>query len=399
MHSTPLCCVLLSLCLPASVWAGPRLTVKAGEQARNHTMVTVSAPKSWSGPAGLRDSSGRTIPAQLDGNGSLCFVVARLPAGASATFELVHPSEAASTSMTAAREGAKVRVNQAGRTMFDYQAEPSEPPRPDIKPLFRRGGYLHPLFTPGGARITDDYPANHLHHHGVWFPWTKTEFQGRHPDFWNMGDGSGRVEFASLDKTWEGPVLAGFESTHKFIDLTSGAPRVALNETWRVTAFNTGENPATRFLFDLESTQTCAGFDPLILPEYYYGGLGFRGNWSWNGTNNALFLTSEGATNSAQGNQTRGRWCYVGGMLEGRQAGVAILGHPSNFRAPQPMRLHPSEPFFCFAPSQLGQWRIEPGKPYISKYRFVTLDGPPDQAELDRWWNDYAHPPEAAWEP
>jgi len=58
------------------------------------------------------------------------------------------------------------------------------------------------------------------------------------------------------------------------------------------------------------------------------------------------------------------------------------------------MRLHPTEPFFCFAPSQLGDWEIAPGKPYVSRFRFIVRDGPSDAAELDRLWNDFAHPPE-----
>ena len=50
-----------------------------------------------------------------------------------------------------------------------------------------------------GRVITGDYPPDHIHHHGVWFAWTKTEFEGRHPDFWNMGDGTGTVEFAARE--------------------------------------------------------------------------------------------------------------------------------------------------------------------------------------------------------
>ena len=79
--------------------------------------------------------------------------------------------------------------------------------------------------------------------------------------------------------------------------------------------------------------------------------------------------------------------------MDGALAGIAILGHPENFRAPQPMRLHPTEPFFCYAPQQLGDMEITPGKPYVSRYRFIVADGPPDKAELDQFWNDYANPP------
>ena len=79
--------------------------------------------------------------------------------------------------------------------------------------------------------------------------------------------------------------------------------------------------------------------------------------------------------------------------MDGKLAGIAILGHPENFRAPQPMRINPDDPFFNFAPSQLGQFEIKPGQPYVARYRYVVSDGPADKVELDRLWNDYANPP------
>jgi hypothetical protein len=56
------------------------------------------------------------------------------------------------------------------------------------------------------------------------------------------------------------------------------------------------------------------------------------------------------------------------------------------------MRMHPTEPFFCFAPPQLGEFSIEPGKHYVSRYRFVVFDGAPNKELLDSLWEDYAHP-------
>ncbi|MCI0538598.1 MAG: PmoA family protein, partial [Verrucomicrobiales bacterium] len=158
------------------------------------------------------------------------------------------------------------------------------------------------------------------------------------------------------------------------------------------------------WMFDLVSAQQCASSSPLTLLKYYYGGLGVRGNWVWNGTNNTFFLTSEGETNRVKGNTTRARWCHMSGLVDGAPAGLAILCHPDNFRAPQPMRLHPSEPFFCYAPSQIPaepsdpnnklSFQIKPGETYVSRFRFIAHDGPPDRAQLDRLWTDYAHPPQ-----
>ena len=208
-----------------------------------------------------------------------------------------------------------------------------------------------------------------------------------------MGEGKGRVEFVAVDETWSGLVHGGLQSRHRFVDLTAPEPEVALNETWQITLYNVGRGASRYWMVDLVSTQDCATASPVKLPKYHYGGLGFRGNWSWNGKDKTFFLTSEGETDRVKGNETRGRWCHISGDVDGARVGIAILCHPDNFRAPQPMRLHPAEPFFCFAPSQLGDWEIAPGKPYVSRYRFIAADGPPDKAELERLWNDYAHPP------
>jgi len=38
---------------------------------------------------------------------------------------------------------------------------------------------------------------------------------------------------------------------------------------------------------------------------------------------------------------------------------------------------------------------MQPGKPYVARYRFVIHDGPPDKDRLDRIWAAYANPPKA----
>jgi Methane oxygenase PmoA len=372
------------------------VTVAAGQFDRRETVVTFSLPKDMKGAHyGLRDEAGRMIPVQVGANRQAAFVLPELKAGATKKYrleELKSGAPPAGQGVELVRENNRLAIKSAGRNVLGYQAQ-GELPRADIKPIFRRGGYIHSVFTPSGLTITDDYPPKHLHHHGVWFAWTKTEFEGRKPDFWNMGDGTGTVEFVSLDETWSGAVHAGFKARNRYVDLKASDPKTVLNEEWRVTVYRVGQGARGYSMFDLVSTQECATASPLVLPEYHYGGVGFRGHRNWDGKENAVFLTSEGKDRT-NGHATRARWCHIGGMIDGKLAGIAVLSHPDNFRAPQPMRIHPDEPFFCFAPSQLGQWEIAPGKPYSSRYRFIVYDGQPDKAELDRLWNDYANPPQ-----
>jgi hypothetical protein len=214
-------------------------------------------------------------------------------------------------------------------------------------------------------------------------------FEGRKIDFWNQKGKQGRVECLGVDGTFSGPVVAGFKARHRFVDQTApGGEKEVLYEIWegRVYAIN------RFFLFDLVSTQTCAGSSPLKLLKHHYGGLGFRGSWEWEGEDGVEFLTSE-LKKRKDGHATAARWCIMTGAVKGKQASIGFLCSPKNFRFPQKMRIHPHEPFFCWAACQGGDFEIAPGDKYVSHYRFVTRDGKMGAAEAEARWRDYAEPP------
>lgn len=409
---------LLLLCAPLALRAAPlpaSVRIDAGNFERSQITVSFPLPTRTSGPppslalALARVHEGKvaqTFPVQWTADGQASVTIDHLAPGSHEEFRLVTNSPApaqGSARLFAQRQDRQVIFNRSSggtdpasartQPLFSYQAEPGEMPRADIKSAFRRGGYLHPVYTASGALVTDDFPPNHVHHHGIWGAWTHTEFQGRKPDFWNMGDGKGRVEFVALDASWDGPVQAGFRARHRFVDLTAQPPVVALHETWTVTVYASPADTQGTWFFDLTSEQRCATADPLRLPEYRYGGIGLRGNRAWNGATNAQFLTANGESDRVKGHATRARWCDLNGLVNGRRAGLAVLGHPSNFRFPEPMRIHPDEPFFNFAPQQAGDMELKPGEVYVSRYRFVVHDGAPNPATLDRLWNDFASPP------
>ncbi len=352
--------------------------------------LPADAPKS----AVLRDVNGRTIPLQTDADGTTRFIVPWQKAGSPLTFTLTSGAGGPREGVVVAPERGDLRVTVSGQPVLAYRQDRAAVPREDIKPELLRAGYIHPVFSPAGHLVTDDYPSNHAHHHGIWTPWTKTRFQGRSPDFWNMAAKTGAEDFVALDRTWNGPVHGGFAARLKMVDLSAPTPVTALDETWLVTVYDVGGASRPVRMFDLVTTQTCATADPLILPEYHYGGFGFRAAGVWNGPGEAArFLTSEGVTDRIKGNNSRARWCYLGGPLkDGAFAGTATLGHPSNFRSPQPVRLHPNMPYFSFVPQLLGEFKIEPGTPYVARFRFIVADGEPDRAHLEAYWHGYATP-------
>jgi len=391
---------LLPLALPPSAPCAS-LTVDAGPHDRVLTIVSLPLPKDAPVVTWMSGPDRELIQAQQDAEGTLTFVLPKLNRGTMRTYTILDQpaSTPAGPAVEAAYEDSQVRFGPVSPAPLTFQAEPSALPRPGIDPIYRRGAYLHPIRTPAGRVVSDDYPHKHLHHHGLWFAWTKTEFQGRHPDFWNMGQKLGTVAFDAVVDDWSGSVHAGFRSRQQYLDLTAKEPTAALNETWDVRYYAGSLLQDRHRVFDIVVRQSCATSDPLILPNYHYGGLGFRGRGEWDGPPNCDFLTSEGETNRVKAHATRGRWCYIGGKVDGHQAGVVILCHPGNFRAPQPMRVHPSEPFFCFAPQQLGEMRIEPRQPYVSRYRCVAVDGPASREHFESLYLDYAQPPKVTYTP
>lgn len=389
---------IIILVLTCMSHAAPFLKIEAGPHARSKTPVTVAMPSDVPKNPALKTTDGAIIPLQLADDKTAAFILPELAAGKSVRYELISSPEPAEHKVLINKKDGALNFEAAGKPVGTFIGKATQPLPEGIMPIFQRGGYLHPLFSPAGNAVTGDYPMNHFHHHGIWTAWTKAVFQGRNTDFWNMGDGLGKVDSEGIDSSWSGPVHGGMEARNEFTDLTSGQPVRVLSELWTVKVFATGGAAKPYNLLELVSEQQPAGDDDLELPEYHYGAIGIRGPDGWNGAENATFLTSEGVTNRDEANGKPAKWIAMSGGTGEELATLAILGSPENFRAPQPLRVHPKEPFVSFSPQTAGDMAIRHGGKYLSKYRFVITDGEPDKDLLDRLWNDYAEPPSATWE-
>ncbi len=376
----------------AGVPAG-KITVKAGAFDRHRCIV----PFAFAGAATtiweLRDDQGTSLPLQVSSDGTATFILPELLAGQELSYIIEAAPMPPAPGASSAQGASDVTLKVGDANVLRFQAQGELPT--GVAAVYLRGGYIHPLYSPAGVIVTGDYPASHVHHHGIWSAWTRSQFNGHAIDFWNMADGQGKVDFEALGQLWHGPVHSGFEAELAHIDLLGAEPVTALSEHWRVTAYKTHEATAPYFTFDLASVQKAATAMPVQLDEYIYGGFGIRGAGEWLDKAKVNFLTSEGF-DRATGDSTTGRWVYIGGSVGGSVAGFAVLGHPENFRAPQPLRIHPDEPYASVSPPKTGPFSIEPGADYVTRFRIITLDGAPDANLIDALWNDYATPPEVS---
>lgn len=286
---------------------------------------------------------------------------------------------------------ASIEVRNGEKLVLRYNKQPTDEAA-ENDPLYTRTGYLHPLCTPAGKVVTGDYAEDHPHQHGLFFAWTKTSFDGRAPEFWNQKQGSGRVRYVETLGLANGDEWVGFEVSHRFEDLTApGGAAPVLDEVWKVRV----RLKDGRYELDLHSVQRCATDRPLTVEKYHYGGMAIRGNSAWLGEDDDGIVTNEGK-GRVEGNHTRPRWVKMAGALEGAPCGVAAICHPENFRAPHWVRLHPSKPYFVFAPMVEEPFVIDPENPYESRYRFVVFDGDLGEASLSKIADDFSEAKAAA---
>lgn len=286
-----------------------------------------------------------------------------------------------------------IRVALRGKPVLEY-VKTEKPVPAGIEPHYRRSGYIHPVYTPTGQEITGDFPADHAHQHALYFAWTKAKFDGKEVDFWNQAKDLGRIEFREVVSLKRDERQVSFSVKHAFT-VAAGDKRVdALHEIWTVTVHHT---PEDHFLFDIESVQECATPKPLNLPQYHYGGMAFRGNYQWLKEKDdhsihpgdLQILTSEGK-NRWEGNDTRPNWVAFTGQIAGQDVSASIFCSPKNFRAPQPVRIHPNKPYFCFAPMIEGPFAISPGEKYTSRYRYLVTSKAADVTAIQKHWDKYA---------
>ncbi len=298
----------------------------------------------------------------------------------------------AAPGLTAAVEDGAL-VARAGREpVFAYRMEPLPGPA-GTPPFFARNAYLHPFHAPNGAVVTDDFPADHPHQRGVFCAWTKTELGELHPDFWNLGSGTGRIRHVRL----EGRPEAGrkglrFRAVHLWEARGGDAWIPALEETWDATllppAFADRAAPGAAYVLDLVIRQKPVS--DLRLVQHRYGGMAVRSARAWLARDSGVrLLTSEGK-DRAGADTTAARWVAWSGPVEGREAGVVLMEHPSVPGSPNPLRVHPDVPYANFALPQAGPRTLPGGRETVFRYRVAAFNGPADAGRLEALWREYA---------
>lgn len=274
-----------------------------------------------------------------------------------------------------------VGIGHGGVTYMHYQHSPAL--LAGVDKVYERGGFLHPIRTPSGALLSDSFPEDHRHHHGIWTAWSAVDWNGIRPDFWNVGNATGGVRTVSEPEWSEdrSELVCRMESYAE----TAQGRLTLLKETWKVRPLP-GLPRAHRF--DLEISQLNVSEHPVQLGTHHYGGLGLRGRSDWVHTRpeakQLVFLTSNGTRDRIKGDGEACRWFYFGGPGPSGQVGYVVMN--LSYGPDQHTRFNPKDPFVAYTPVKLEGLSISPKATLTMRYRILLLDGPPDVDAIEAEW-------------
>lgn len=403
-HARHLLLTLTGICLftasPLEGGAPFTVSVSAGKHDRQGTLIEVplaATPGVQQGRGSLvlrltREDDKGSVVAQCAVDTLVFRLEEPLAAGESRAYR-----SAGSVSGAGARErircehapGRSITVRRGDRPVLVYNTGTVRCPDREHR-AYDRTGYVHPVWTPEGKIITDDFPSDERHQRGLFLAWRKFEWGDRVSDFWSLKGQDASMRHESVERVVSGPVYGEFVVHNKGIitDARSGEEHHVLEERWRVRAYEIGR---AGYLYDIHIRHLAIGKD-LKVSKMNWGGLAYRGPAVWFQSAPEV-LTSEGKDRLG-GDGQPARWCRYGGLLDGQPVSITIFDHPSNPRYPkQLLRIHPTRPYFCFPVSRSGAFTITTRKALDLRYRVYVTDRLCESEELETMARDFVDPP------
>jgi len=162
-----------------------------------------------------------------------------------------------------------VQLTEGGAPVLLYRFQPI----PGREPW--RTNYVHPVYSPAGAIVTEDAPADHVHHRGIFWAWRRILVDGtRVADGW-VGDGLA-LEVAAPSVTAYNDGSAQVNARATWVVQVAGQPTAIIEENSAIRGYPVVDGSrridVTVELRALRPGVEIAGTDD----EKGYGGLSLR---------------------------------------------------------------------------------------------------------------------------
>lgn len=272
-----------------------------------------------------------------------------------------------------------IEISEGGKKVLFYQIQPKS-----MQGKFERAGYVHPLYNLNNEIITEDFPKDHLHHHGIFWAWHQIILNGKNiGDSWTSENISWEIKKAKAKKQKEGASLKSVVIWNANVE--AGKMPIIRENTQIDIMKATGEYRIIDFTVQLSALANnleIGGSDDVK----GYGGFSIRLK-----DPEHISFVSQGK-NYAPKNESviAGPWMdFLGDFGTGTKSGVSVLNHPSN-------------------PGNVKEWILRnqtsmqnpvfPGRSAVKlpssgitlKYRLIIHNGKLSQDRIQQMYDEYA---------
>lgn len=246
---------------------------------------------------------------------------------------------------------------------------------------YERSDYISPLFGLDGEELTEDYPADHPHHRGVWWSWPVTRWNDQVRDIWAVN--GVRAHPLASPSFAAGPVAATIqaESVWKWADNDPIVKSEVLIRAYRQAG------DCRLIDVDIRLTALVDGVAIGGRPKRGYGGFSLR----------AAPCEQRKTTLHTDPAEAKPRrsWLDYSGVFAGGKgmSGTTIFEHAGNPDYPSP--LHEYLGCNCVMPAFpcAREVSLPKGKTLLLKHRLLIHRGGNDQQKARDVWNAYQNPP------
>lgn len=266
-----------------------------------------------------------------------------------------------------------------GKKVLFYQSDPK-----NIDGKYERCNYIHPLWGIDGNILTEDFPADHLHHRGIFWAWHQIWIDGeRIGDGWEIRDFEQKVNEVEFLSRKDGSALLKTEVTWMSDKWKKQGKKIPyLKENAVITIHpQKGNYRKIDFgieLLALEENLTIGGSEDVkgysgfsvrtILPE----DVTFIGAGGWVEPKNEA-VNSPGYIN-------------ISGSVgkNGSKGGVVMIDHPDNPGYPQPWILRKKNSMQNAAYPGNKTIPVSTGKPLKLSYSLIVYSGKISNSKIEK---------------
>ena len=255
---------------------------------------------------------------------------------------------------------------------------------------YTRANYIHPLYGLDGEILTEDFPADHLHHRGVFWAWHQLWLGDK-----KLGDG-----WAAIDFFWD-------VYDAEILTIDSKSPALKLHVYWKSPLLTEADGRQQPFVKETTTIRVHLAENDIRKIDFQIELLALKDDMRLGGSEDAkgyggfttriplpdglAFTGTNGPVEPTNLSVEAGPWLDFSGNLggQGKTSGLAILCHSSSPGYPQRWILRRKGS---------AQNPVYPGreavplsreKPLVLRYRLIIHRGGINDVNLDKLQAEY----------